>query len=47
MGFMVADAARWHWSAMPPIQWTGCDLLLVALLFMYWTKRTNSFAAPS
>ena len=24
MGFMAVDAARWHWSAMPPsVQWTG------------------------
>jgi protein-S-isoprenylcysteine O-methyltransferase Ste14 len=47
MGFMAADAARWHWSAMPPsVQWTGCGLLLAAFLFMYWAMRTNSFAAP-
>jgi protein-S-isoprenylcysteine O-methyltransferase Ste14 len=47
MGFMAADAARWHWSMMPPsAQWAGCGLLLVAILFMYWTIRTNSFAAP-
>jgi protein-S-isoprenylcysteine O-methyltransferase Ste14 len=47
MGFMAADAARWHWSSMPPsVQWAGCGLLLAALLFMYWTMRTNSFAAP-
>ena len=47
LGFMAADAARWHWSMMPPaVQWAGCGLLLVALLFMYWTMRTNSFAAP-
>jgi protein-S-isoprenylcysteine O-methyltransferase Ste14 len=32
---------------MPPsVQWTGCGLLVVAMLFMYWTMRTNSFAAP-
>jgi protein-S-isoprenylcysteine O-methyltransferase Ste14 len=47
MGFMAADAARWRWSMMPPaVQRAGCGLLLVALLFMYWTMRTNSFAAP-
>ena len=47
MGFMAADAARWHWSMMPPsVQWAGCGLLLLAFLFMYWTMRTNSFAAP-
>ena len=47
MGFMAADAARWHWSIMPPsVQWSGCGLLLAAILFMYWTMRTNSFAAP-
>jgi len=47
MAFMAADAARWHWSIMSPsVQWAGCGLLLVALLFMYWTMRTNSFAAP-
>jgi protein-S-isoprenylcysteine O-methyltransferase Ste14 len=47
MGFMAADAARWHWSIMPPfVQWAGCGLLLAALLFIYWTMRTNSFAAP-
>ncbi len=47
MGFMAADAARWHWSAMPPsVQWAGCALLLAAFLFMHWTMRTNSFAAP-
>lgn len=47
MGFMAADAARWRWSAMPPsVQWAGCGLLLAAFLFMYWTMRTNSFAAP-
>ena len=46
MGVMAADAARWHWSAMPSsVQWTGCALLLAAILFMYWTMRTNSFAA--
>ena len=47
MGFMAADAARWHWSRMPTaVQWAGCMLLLAAILFMYWTMRTNSFAAP-
>ena len=47
MGFMAADAARWQWSTMPAAgQWTGCVLLLAALLFMFWTMRTNSFAAP-
>jgi protein-S-isoprenylcysteine O-methyltransferase Ste14 len=47
LGFMAADAARWHWSAMPAaVQWAGCALLLAAILFMYWTMRTNSFAAP-
>jgi protein-S-isoprenylcysteine O-methyltransferase Ste14 len=47
MAFMAADAARWHWSMMPlTTQWAGCALLLAALLFMYWTMRTNSFAAP-
>jgi len=47
MGFMAADAARCHWSMMPSsVQWTGCGLLLAAFLFMFWTMRTNSFAAP-
>jgi protein-S-isoprenylcysteine O-methyltransferase Ste14 len=47
MGFMAADAARWRWSTMPPVvQWAGCGLLLAAFLFIYWTMRTNSFAAP-
>lgn len=47
MGFMAADAARWHWSAMPSsVQWAGCGLVLAALLFIYWVMRTNSFAAP-
>ena len=47
MGVMAADAARWRWSMMPPsVQWAGCGLLLAAILFMYWTMRTNSFAAP-
>ena len=48
MAFMAADAARWRWSVMPPtVQWAGCALVLPALLFMYWTMRTNSFAAPA
>ncbi|SEI14247.1 Protein-S-isoprenylcysteine O-methyltransferase Ste14 [Rhizobium tibeticum] len=47
LGLMAADAARWHWSIMPPsVQWAGCGLLLAAILFIYWTMRTNSFAAP-
>lgn len=47
MAFMAADAARWRWSMMPPaVQSAGCGLLLLSLLFMYWTMRTNSFAAP-
>jgi protein-S-isoprenylcysteine O-methyltransferase Ste14 len=47
MGFMAADAARWHWSMMAAsVQWAGSGLLLVAILFMHWTMRTNSFAAP-
>jgi protein-S-isoprenylcysteine O-methyltransferase Ste14 len=47
LGFMAADAARWRWSMMPPsVQGAGCGLLLAAFLFMYWTMRTNSFAAP-
>ena len=47
IGFMAADAARWRWSVMPSsVQWAGCGLLLAAFLFMYWTMRTNSFAAP-
>jgi protein-S-isoprenylcysteine O-methyltransferase Ste14 len=47
MAFMAADAARWHWSAIPSsVQWAGCGLLLAALLFTYWIMRTNSFAAP-
>ena len=46
-GFMAADAARWRWSTTPPsVQWAGCVLLLAAILFMSWTMRTNSFAAP-
>ncbi|HEY2528249.1 MAG TPA: isoprenylcysteine carboxylmethyltransferase family protein [Xanthobacteraceae bacterium] len=47
MGFMAADAARWHWSMMPPsVRWAGCGLLLAAILFMYWIMRANTFAAP-
>lgn len=47
MAFMAADAARWHWSAMPPsVQWAGCGLLLAAFLFISWTMRTNTFATP-
>ena len=46
MGVMAADAARWHWSMMPPyVQWAGCGLILAAIMFIYWTMRTNSFAA--
>lgn len=45
--FMASDAARWHWSSMPrSVQWLGCALLLGAILFMSWTMRVNSFAAP-
>lgn len=47
MGFMAADAARWRWSMMPlSMQWVGCGLVLVAFVFIYWTMRTNSYAAP-
>ena len=47
MGFMAADCRALARSSMPPsVQWAGCGLLLAALLFMYWTMRTNSFAAP-
>src|SRR5262249_32804523 len=47
MAFMAADAARWRWSTMPSfIPWAGSGLLLAAFLFMYWTMRANSFAAP-
>jgi protein-S-isoprenylcysteine O-methyltransferase Ste14 len=47
MAFMAADAARWRWSTMPSfVPWAGCGLLLAAFLFMYWTMRVNSFAAP-
>ena len=46
MGFMAADAARWHGSTTTPsVQRAGCALLLAALLFMGWTMRANSFAA--
>ena len=47
IAFMAADAARWRLSRMPPAgQWFGCALLLVVMMFMYWTMQTNSFAAP-
>ena len=47
MAFMAADAARWHWSSVPrSVQWAGCMLLLATVLFMSWTMRMNSFAAP-
>ncbi|HEX7855141.1 MAG TPA: isoprenylcysteine carboxylmethyltransferase family protein [Sphingobium sp.] len=47
MGFMAADAARWRWSAMPfAVQLAGCGLVVVAILFVYWVMRTNSFTAP-
>ncbi len=47
MAFMAADAARWQWSNMPPsIQWAGAVPLLLAIAFMYWVMRTNSYAAP-
>lgn len=47
IGFMAADAARWHRSMMTPsVQWAGCGLLLAAILFMYSTMRANTFAAP-
>ncbi len=47
MGFMAADAARWRWSIMPPlVQGAGGGLLLATMLFMAWTMRVNSFAAP-
>jgi protein-S-isoprenylcysteine O-methyltransferase Ste14 len=47
MGVMAADAARWHWSNMPAfVQWAGCGVILAAIWFIYWTMRTNSFAAP-
>jgi len=44
---MAANAARWRWSMIPtPVEWAGCGILLTAFLFMCWTLRTNSFAAP-
>jgi protein-S-isoprenylcysteine O-methyltransferase Ste14 len=47
MGFMAADAMRWRWSMMPSaVQWAGAGVLLAAFLFMFWTLRANSFAAP-
>jgi protein-S-isoprenylcysteine O-methyltransferase Ste14 len=47
MGFMAADAVRWHWSDMPAlVQGAGSVLLIASILFMYWTMRANSFAAP-
>ena len=47
IGVMAADAERWHRSVMPPwVQWAGSGLLLAAMAFLYWTLRTNSFAAP-
>jgi protein-S-isoprenylcysteine O-methyltransferase Ste14 len=47
MAFMAADAVRWHWSSMPlAMQWAGGVVVLAAFLFVYWTMRTNSFAAP-
>lgn len=47
VGFMAADATRWRWSMMAlSVQWAGCGLLLAAFSFIYWTMRTNSFAAP-
>jgi len=47
MGFMAADAERWHWSTVPPsVRLAGCALLLAAFMFMYWVMRMNSFAAP-
>ena len=47
IAFMAADAARWRFSRVPPAgQWFGCALLLVVMLFLYWTVHTNSFAAP-
>jgi protein-S-isoprenylcysteine O-methyltransferase Ste14 len=47
LGFMAVDAARWRWSRMPPpVQWAGCGLILATIVFMFWTLRTNSFAAP-
>ena len=47
MVFMAADAKRWRWSAMlPAVQGAGCALVLAVTVFMTWTMRTNSFAAP-
>ena len=47
LGFMAADAERWHWSLMPRfVQWAGGGLMVTAIAFMYWTMRLNSFAAP-
>lgn len=47
MGFMAADAARWHWSRVPLfVQLAGCALLLVVMWFMYSVMRVNTFAAP-
>lgn len=47
MGFMAADAARWRLSMMPPsVQWAGSAVVLAAFLFIFWTLRTNRFAAP-
>ncbi len=47
MVFMAADAKRWRWSTMPPaVQGAGCALVLAVTVFMTWTMRTNSFAAP-
>jgi protein-S-isoprenylcysteine O-methyltransferase Ste14 len=47
LAFMAADATRWRWSAMPFfIQLAGCGLVVAAFLFMFWTLRANSFAAP-
>ncbi len=47
MGFMAADAERWRWSTMSPaVQGAGCALVLAVTVFMTWTMRANSFAAP-
>ena len=47
MGFMAADAARFHWSVVPAwVQWAGCCLLLAVNVFMGWVLRANSYAAP-
>src|ERR1700730_13159949 len=38
MGFMAADAARWHWSAMPPaVPWAGRGLPPAAVLVLFLT----------